>query len=263
MSLGPRVFAIFLFVTSVVFAQEPRAIRVAAPERAVQMRVQVLYPGGTSLYDSDWKRGNIVDFATADLPYGSYELHILSRDLDGKLTEKQTTLQVTADRITIDPALPEDLKLTTTAHDGTTGQIITTSGDLSFRFGDYLNKKDTEAMRVSPEGNVGVKGWIRAGQGILFSDGTIVDSTKKLKAKTDATGTGTQNQISKWIDSVGTLGDSAVSEVSGNVGIGTATPSGKLHIFGAATSDVFAGMGEDMNTGPAFNFGYGGYTFGR
>jgi hypothetical protein len=54
-----------------------------------------------------------------------------------------------------------------------------------------------------------------------------------------------------------------VSEVGGNVGIATMTPSGKLHIFGGATSDVFAGMGVDMIAGPAFNFGYGGASFGR
>src|SRR5207248_2157001 len=193
-----------------VFAQE---VRVTAPERAVQMRVQVLYPSGTPFYDSDWKGGNIIDLSA--LPYGSYRLQISSRDLEGRVVERETTLQVSADRVSIDPGLPDDLKLTTTAHDGTTGQIITTSGDLSFRFGDYLNKKDTEAMRLSPEGNLEVKGWIKAGQGIMFSDGTTVDTKKKLKAKADATGTGTQNQIAKWTETggAGTLGDSAMSEV--------------------------------------------------
>src|SRR2546428_1032965 len=225
------------------------------------MRVRVLYAGGTTLYDSDWKSGNILD--VSELPFGSYQLRISSKDLEGQITERLTTLQVSPERITIDPPLPDDLKLTTTAHDGTTGQIITTSGDLSFRFGDYLNHRDTEAMRLSPEGNLEVKGWIRAGQGILFSDGTMVDGKKKLKVKADAAGTGTQNQIAKWIDSAGTLGDAAVSEVGGNVGIGTTNPSGRLHIFAAATSDIYAGLGVDMNAGPSFNIGYGGASFGR
>src|SRR2546428_4646332 len=262
MSAVLRAVVILLLVGNIAIAND---LRVTAPERAVQIRVEVLYSGGATLFDSDWKSGNILD--VSDLPYGSYQLRISSRDLDGKLTEKQTTLHVSGDRITIDPALPEDLKLTTTAHDGTTGQLITTSGSLSFRFGDYLNHRDTEAMRLSPEGNLEVTGWIRAAQGILFSDGTLVDSKaaaeKKLKTKADASGTGTLNQISKWIDNVGTLGDSAVSEVSGNVGIGTMTPTGKLHIYGVATSDLYAGMGVDMNAGPAFNFGYGGASFGR
>src|SRR5438128_4832320 len=190
-----RFVSLMLFASVALFAQEPRDFRLTAGERAVQMRVQVSYPGGTLLYDSDWKSGNILDVSA--LPYGSYQLRISSRDLDGRVVERLTTLQVAPDRMTIDPVLPDDLKLTTTAHDGATGQIITTSGDLSFRFGDYLNKKDTEAMRLSPEGNLEVKGWIRAGQGIVFPDGTTVDTKKKLKAKADATGTGTMNQISK------------------------------------------------------------------
>src|SRR5436309_14062167 len=113
-------FAILLICSlcAAAMAQEPNGLRFTAPERSVQMRVAVFYPGGTTLYDSDWKSGNILDWNAADLPYGSYRLRILSRDLEGRLTEKQTTLQVSADRITIDPPLPEELKLTTTAHDG-------------------------------------------------------------------------------------------------------------------------------------------------
>src|SRR2546430_2281886 len=123
MSTVTRVLALLLIAGSALFAQEPKGLRLTAPERAVQMRVQVLYAGGTTVYDSDWKSGNILD--VSELPLGSYRLRIISRDLEGKISERQTTLQVSPDRITIDPPLPEDLKLTTTAHDGTTGQIIT------------------------------------------------------------------------------------------------------------------------------------------
>jgi trimeric autotransporter adhesin len=264
--VGRLAIAVAFAVTSVLAREPIDSFRIVSPPQTVQIRVQILYDSGTPLYDSDWKSGNLLDVTDA-LPFGSYQLHIFSRDLEGRIVERQTTLNVSADRITIDPALPDDLKLTTTAHDGTTGQIITTSGDLSFRFGDYLNRKDVEAMRLSPEGNLEVKGWIRAGQGILFPDGSLVDSKtaaeKKLHPKNDVAGTGTTNQLTKWTDTVGTLGDSAVSEVSGNVGIATMTPTGKLHIFGAATSDVFAGLGVDMNAGPSFNIGYGGASFGR
>src|SRR5256885_5728603 len=179
-----RVVSLLIFAATAVSA-DAGDFRLTGNERAVQIRVQVFYSSGTPLYDSDWKSGNILDISA--LPSGAYQLRVFSRDLDGRTTEKQTTLQVAPDRVSIDPALPDDLKITTTVHDGTTGQIITTSGDLSFRFGDYLNKKDTEAMRLSPEGNLDVKGWIKAGQGILFSDGTVVDTRKNLKTKSDAT----------------------------------------------------------------------------
>src|SRR5690348_12343964 len=171
-----NLFGVLLITASVAFAQEPKDLRVTAPERTAQMRVEVVTPGGTTLYDSDWKSGNIVDWSAADLPYGSFQLRIFSRDLEGRISERQATISVSADRITIDPPLPEELKLTTTAHDGTTGEVITTSGDLSFRFGDYLHRKDTEAMRLSPEGNLEVKGWIRAAGGILFPDGSTLTS---------------------------------------------------------------------------------------
>ncbi|MGZ4808915.1 MAG: hypothetical protein ACXV7D_06240, partial [Thermoanaerobaculia bacterium] len=76
-------------------------------------------------------------------------------------------------------------------------------------------------------------------------------------------GNGTTNQLAKWIDDLGTRGDSAVTEVAGKVGIGTTTPGTLLHVFGPATNDVFAGLGPDPKNGPGMNYGYSGNTFGR
>ncbi len=45
--------------------------------------------------------------------------------------------------------------------------------------------------------------------------------------------------------------------------VGNVAQTGNLQIFGTATQDVFAGMGPDINAGPAFNFGYAGSSFGR
>ncbi|HQQ76121.1 MAG TPA: tail fiber domain-containing protein [Thermoanaerobaculia bacterium] len=58
---------------------------------------------------------------------------------------------------------------------------------------------------------------------------------------------------------------------SGNVGIGTASPTQKLTVrdgpifvqAAADNLDVFAGMGVDLSSGPAFNYGYAGSSFGR
>jgi hypothetical protein len=49
----------------------------------------------------------------------------------------------------------------------------------------------------------------------------------------------------------------------GDVGIGTASPQSKLHVFGSETSDVFIGVGPNPSSGPALNFGYGGASNGR
>jgi hypothetical protein len=48
----------------------------------------------------------------------------------------------------------------------------------------------------------------------------------------NATGTGTQNKLAKWTDGAGTLGDSVVTEASGNIGIGTSSPQAALHVIG-------------------------------
>jgi hypothetical protein len=50
---------------------------------------------------------------------------------------------------------------------------------------------------------------------------------------------------------------------TGNIGLGTSTPGAKLHLYGTATSDVLGSAGPDPSAGPAFNFGYGGASFGR
>lgn len=50
---------------------------------------------------------------------------------------------------------------------------------------------------------------------------------------------------------------------NGNIGLKTTSPQGNLHIFGTAGNDVFNGIGPDPVNGPAFNFGYSGFSFGR
>jgi len=53
----------------------------------------------------------------------------------------------------------------------------------------------------------------------------------------------------------------------GDVGIGTASPETKLHVFGASNVDTFAGFGTDPDgstgTESAFNIGLAGNSFGR
>ena len=51
--------------------------------------------------------------------------------------------------------------------------------------------------------------------------------------------------------------------LNNNVGVRTDTPLSMFHIAGTETSDLFAGMGPNPITGPAFNFGYSGSSFGR
>jgi hypothetical protein len=86
--------------------------------------------------------------------------------------------------------------------------------------------------------------------------------TRTFEVRSES-GTGTVNTIPKWVDTSGALADSAVSESGGLLKVGSTTQTGRLHLVGAATSDVFSGIGVDPSTGPSFNFGYGGFSFGR
>jgi hypothetical protein len=283
--IAATVVAFLLSFSTVLLASPLDGIRFTGAERVVEMRVEVLSSGGTVVYDSLWKSGNLLDFSLTDsfgqpLGYGSYRVRVSSKSLDGNVDQKDATLRVQSDGVAIDGQSKDSPAITLIAHDGASGALITTRGDLSFRFGDYLNQKESEAMRLSPEGNLEVKGWIRPGQGIAFPDGSVLTSAAgasimrvrasrppeesadaKLHPKSDVTGTGTTNQITKWVDTIGTLGDSAISEAGGAVKIGTVAAQGQLQIAGAANQDIFSGMGPNL-TGPAFNFGYGGQTFG-
>jgi hypothetical protein len=258
-------------------------VRVLSSPSVVALRVQVFSSNGATVFDSNWKSGNVLDWIAADslghpLAYGSYRIVVDSKDLAGQLDRKEATLRVDPNAITVDGQTTSSPRITLLAHDGESGQLISTSGDLSFRFGDYLNRKDTEAMRLSPEGNLDVKGWIRPGQGVVFPDGSTLTSAgsvmrirasrppeettdAKLHPKSDVSGTGTSNQVTKWLGTDGTLGDSAISETGGAVRIGTIAAQGQLQIAGAANQDIFSGMGPNLS-GPAFNFGYGGLSFG-
>ncbi|MDT7777987.1 MAG: hypothetical protein QOC99_499 [Acidobacteriota bacterium] len=150
--------------------------------------------------------------------------------------------------------------VTVTAHDGQDGQVTSTTGALTFRTGDVFSGKEHEQMRVTPEGRVGigtdkpeatldVAGTVRARGGIQFEDGTVL--TSAAAAERTATGvaqtnivagsTGTANRISKWLDAAGTLGDSGITEVGGNVGVGTASPSQKFEVTGNTKFVAVAG----------------------
>lgn len=155
--------------------------------------------------------------------------------------------------------------VTLTAHDGRDGELVTTRGALTFRSGDFFAGRDRELMRLTPDGRVGigtdkpeatldVAGTIRARGGIKFDDGTVLNSASASGAKAsaslaagrvgtdNATGVGTNGRLAKWTDNAGTLGDSALTESNGNLGLGTNAPFGRLHIkaaggFGAENAD--------------------------
>ena len=163
-------------------------VRFSSPARTCQIRMQIFGPSGEPLFDSTWKDGNVLDWpgdAAHPLAGGSYRCVIMVKDLDGQITEKQATLNAQngrysiethgrADGLTVVGPDENPPKITLLAHDGVTGSVVSTSGDLSFRFGDFLSGKDVERMRVSAGGDLFVDGVIHAKSGIMLPDGTIL-----------------------------------------------------------------------------------------
>jgi hypothetical protein len=83
------------------------------------------------------------------------------------------------------------------AHDGTDGQVSSTTGALTFRTGNVFSNQDQEQMRVTADGRVGigtqtpettldVAGTIKARGGIQFDDGSVLNSAKSLSPSKDA-----------------------------------------------------------------------------
>ena len=270
-------------------------VRVASPEQAA-LRVEIYSESGERVFDSDFRAGNLLDFRPADangaLADGTHLLVVTTRDLQGRVRQRVGALKLEAGRMSVaqageeranpaqakalsDARAAQGVKLagpaasvtvldgvdtqaaTIATHDGREGQLTSTAGALTLRTGDVLKGGDTERVRVTEDGKVGigtdkpeaaldVAGTIRARGGVVFEDGSVLKSAAGVgsrkgasaaaaagdgkEAGADATasaaGTGTTNRLAKWVETggAGTLGDSAITESGGNVGIGTDSP---------------------------------------
>jgi len=67
---------------------------------------------------------------------------------------------------------------------------------------------------------------------VLSSTGTGVDWVDPTQAGGGVLGTGTTNFVTKWTPDGSTIGDSQIFDDGSNVGVGTISPSQKLHIDG-------------------------------
>jgi hypothetical protein len=275
-------------------------VRFVSPNDARRIRLEVYTQAGERLFDSDFRAGNIIDWEAQGIGDGSYLCVVTIEDLQGASARRLSAVSVSQGRASLrgdneeklsaefaqalaaagqssDDALAARQRrgqaLTITAHDGQNGQVTSTSGALTFRTGDTLSGNEREQMRVTPEGRVGigtdapqatldVAGSVRAQEGIVFGDGTVLKSANDIRGTAiagvttsstvgvaSATGTGTTGRITKWLDGAGALGDSTLSESNGNIGIGTTNPQSKLHIFGTASTD---GLTVDGLADPGF-----------
>ena len=170
-------------------------IRVTSPEAVLNIRLEVYAAGGNVVYDSGLRQGSVIDWKVGDaaspLVDGSYLLVITIRDLQARYRQKLGSLSVQAGQSTLkgeqhdqpnaaqtdalssrrlsqkietaeaNEAITvlrdgKERSLVISAHDGTDGQVTSTSGALTLRTGDLLTGKEKEQVRITPGGNVGI-----------------------------------------------------------------------------------------------------------
>ncbi|HMG76929.1 MAG TPA: hypothetical protein VK582_25880 [Pyrinomonadaceae bacterium] len=260
-------------------------VRFAAPSAVVQLRLEVYDGAGQKLVDTDQRGGNVLDWhlhggngdRVAD---GTYLFVVTIKNLSGRLSQKLGSITVSAQSTTLRASAVTDLNaqqaqavgpieggeegltvmpagdaqpVTVLANNAEEAQLARTRGALTFRVGDFFSGNDSEQMRLTEEGNLGigtsepkakldVAGTIRAERFLIVKpnkpgnraqagdSAQVADAADSVQTATS--GTGTPNRIAKWT-LADTLGDSGITETAGgNVGIGTGTPNEKLGVAG-------------------------------
>jgi hypothetical protein len=279
-------------------------VRFVAPTGVLGVRLEIYNAGGEMISDSGMRAGSIIDWKVSDakgaLADGSYLTVVTIKDFQGKLRQRLGNLSLKAGRATVirmrsgeltaaqsqtlsterqsrkieatETAEPvsvlgenKERAVTVSTHNGTDGQITSTSGALTFRTGNIFNGTDKEQARVTPDGRVGigtdkpeatldVAGTIRARDGIMFKDGTMLTSASDLNKQVTAVGgvapssvaasSGTTGNIAKFVDGPnGVVGNSTIVENNGNIGIGVTNPQYPLHISSPTFAQLYTSGG--------------------
>src|SRR6266496_3486809 len=306
---------------TITAAASGERVRITAPSSIVQMHVEVFAASGEKLFDQEIRGGNVFDWHLQDgqaerVSAGDYVCVVTVKNIAGRITQKIGVVKVGEKDVALGPAEiaqlspkqaqavgpieensswtildnKENQTATVIAHDGTDGQIVRGRGAFSFRLGDFFSGNDTEQMRLTEEGNLGigtakpkfkldVAGEIRARQGFVFNDGSTLNvNDKGILTRTsadgtvtpNASGTGTLGRLAKWTDNSGTLGDSVALDTGTGLQL-TAAPDGLVDTnllylnstngttgvlagstpnYGAANGPFFAMRGNTYTTFP-------------
>ena len=299
-------------VTGTVTAEG--AVRMIAHGEALQIRMEIYSAAGELVSDTGLRQGNIIDWkqaeATQPLTDGSYLVVVTVKDFKGNLTQRMAALSLQAGQLNLqkrnetttaqaqtlesrrqsqkvtmnegDDAISifregKERAVVVNAHDGTDGEVSSTSGALTFRTGNVFSSSEQEQMRITPEGRVGigtkspeatldVAGTVKARGGIQFEDGTVLSSAKNLSPSKDApSGSAGGNNVSgstiiTAINDPATVGAINDNRVSLNLARLTTTNTwSNFNTFSAglsANNAQITNVGNPANAGDAVNKNY-------
>jgi hypothetical protein len=163
-------------------------VRFSALGEMILMRLEVIGSSGEVLFDSNFKSGNVIDWAGSDttgrpLGDGTYLCVVSIKNLTGQITRNRASASLhnqtidlkQSDSSLLSPAQAqtqgedsgEDVGMTilepgqtsetaVIAHDGSTAHLVSGRGGLSISGGDFFANKVLEHMRVTADGNVGI-----------------------------------------------------------------------------------------------------------
>ena len=291
------------------------AVRMIAHGESLQIRMEIYSATGDLVSDSGLRNGNIIDWKQTDalqgMPDGSYLVVVTVKDFKGNLNQRTAALSLQAGQVQLqnqkrnevttaqaqsmtnrlagkkvkvsdgDDAVSilregKERAVVVAAHDGTDGQVSSTTGAITFRTGNVFANQETEQLRITPEGRVGigtktpettldVSGTIKARGGIQFDDGSTLTSAKNLSPDKGAPGQAGGNTPSGTTiitaindpATVGTINDNRVSlNLARLNGINTWTSFNTFNAGLSSNNAPITNVGNPINAGDAVNKQY-------
>jgi len=205
-------------------------LRFTTPGEAVEWRLVVSNQQGEVIFDSGYLNGTSVEWPLQNQQGEAVESGLYAYSLSIKEPTSQTARtqrgHVMVDRAGSDSDrvwVTSDSAATVGADSSLSRLTVTGSGEATLGGAQMPEATGrTAAARQSGETT-------RSGQGRTLSP-THEDGSKAAAPASPQATASTLNRIAKF-DNLGNLIDSAVTEVNGNLGIGTTNPSTRLHLF--------------------------------
>ena len=212
----------------VTVTASPARVRYVSMGEVHQTRLQVFSIEGAQVFDSGSRLGNLIDWQLIDqhgtrLTDGSYLYLITIKDFSERLTQKYGSAVLDEEQVYLEQTGIDSLSQAQVA----------------------VLEANKQAAALSAVDRIGAAGLNRTSTEIstagTATTGAPSTGTNQISQPTPGVenlgGGGSQNYLAKWVDDIGTLGNSTLFETAlGRVGLGTTTPGARLHVIGTQGS---------------------------